>query len=169
MGQTEAGKLDVQFFKPFIDGTRHTLKVQCSIEIKHGKPFFKAQAPQSMTIDIAGVLGLTSPAFRGSVSLCFPKAVFLDVMSKMLGDTFTDITDEMADGAAELLNIIFGQAKRVLNEQGYALEKAIPTVIRGTNIQTRQLSEAPTVILPFSTDAGEFYIEIATESGPESN
>jgi hypothetical protein len=48
-------------------------------------------------------------------------------MGKMLGEEFKAITQDLQTGAAELLNIIFGSAKVVLNEQGYAIQKAIPT------------------------------------------
>ena len=154
--------MDVAFFKPFIDGTRSTLKVQCKIEAVPAKPFLKKNGPK-VVFDIAGVIGLTSKAFTGSIALCFPKAVFLALMSNMLGESFTEITDDMQDGAAELLNMIFGQAKRVLNDANYDIAKAIPTVVKGTNIETQHLSNKPVIVIPFVTDAGIFHIEIATE------
>ena len=154
--------MDATFFKPFVDGTLHTLKLQCSIEAKLGKPYIKSTA-QSPACDIAGIIGLSSTTFTGTISLCFPKPVFLEIMSKMFGEPMQEITDDLTDGAAELLNIIFGQAKKVLNDGGCDLEKAIPTVIRGENMQTRQLSKNPTVVLPFQISSGVFNLEISKE------
>ncbi|MGK5086379.1 chemotaxis protein CheX [Bdellovibrionota bacterium FG-2] len=156
-------QLDVKFFKPFVDGTIHTLKIQCSLEAKHDKPFVKGQKEQP-PFEIAGVIGLTSQAFTGSITICFPEKVYLTMMSNMLGETFTAITKDLQDGAAELLNIIFGQAKSVLNQQGYTIQKAIPTVVRGTNLTTTQLGGGPVIVLPFLTSVGEFHIEICTEA-----
>ncbi len=157
-------KLDVNFFKPFIDGTLHTLKVQCSLEAKPGKPFMKGKGP-SIDCEIAAVIGLTSTAFSGTIALCFTKPVFLALMNNMLGEKFEEITDDLQDGAAELLNIIFGHAKRVLNDQkSYDIQKAIPTILRGKNIQTKHLTSGFSIVLPFLTDAGEFHIEICTEN-----
>jgi chemotaxis protein CheX len=155
--------MDVQFFKPFIDGTKNTLKIQCRLEAVPEKPFLKKGGPKVL-FDIAGVIGLTSKAFTGSIALCFPKSVFLALMSNMLGEKFAEITDDMQDGAAELLNMIFGQAKIVLNDAGYEIKKAIPTVIKGNQIETQHLSSGPVIVLPFRTEAGVFHVEIATES-----
>lgn len=156
-------KIDVEFVNPFVQAALDTLKVQCSTDAKAGKPFVKA-ATSAQNIAIAGVLGLTSTAFNGTIALCFTEKVFLAIMGRMLGETYTEITKDMEDGAGELLNIIFGGAKRVLNDKNYAIEKAIPTVVRGKDIAVSHTSSSPTVVLPFETPEGPFYIEIATET-----
>lgn len=160
-------KLDVQFFKPFIEGTLNTLKVQCKMDARSEKPFMKKRGQDNqqarMHIAIAGVIGITSPKFNGSISLCFTEKVFLGMMEQMLGEKFPEITDDLQDGVAELLNIIFGHAKVILNQQGHAIQKAIPTVLRGENLQTTYFSNNPVVVLPFVTSLGEFQIEICSE------
>jgi chemotaxis protein CheX len=118
---------------------------------------------QQPSFDIAGVIGLTSEKFNGTIAICFPGSVFLTMMTNMLGETFTEITDDLSDGAAELLNIIYGQAKIVLNQQGYSIEKAIPTVVRGQNLQTRHITSNKVVVIPFVSETGEIHIEISTE------
>src|SRR5262245_39596069 len=128
-------QLDVSFFKPFVDGTLKTLKIQCNLEGSPGKPFIKGTQAQP-EFEIAGVIGITSEKFSGNITLCFPGKVYLTLMSNMLGEQFTEINKDLQDGAAELLNIIFGSAKVVLNQQGHTIQKAIPTVIRGTALQT---------------------------------
>jgi chemotaxis protein CheX len=158
----ELPKVDVNFINPFIEGAVETLKVQCSFTARSGKPFLKGKGPQLKT-DIAAVIGLTSQSFKGSVAICFPEEVFLMVMERMLGEKYSTITKELEDGASELLNIIFGQAKKVLNQKGYAIEKAIPTIIKGSDIAIKHLTPSPTIVLPFETEVGIFQIEIATQ------
>jgi chemotaxis protein CheX len=152
-------KVDVKFLNPFISGAMQTLKIQCSTEVTPGRPGLK-QPGEEIPVDIAGVLGIISPVFNGSIALCFPAATFLGVMGKMLGENFTEINQELEDGAGELLNIIFGHAKRELNELGYGIEKAIPTVVRGTDLKVKHLSSGPTMMIPFDSTAGKFHIEI---------
>ncbi|MBI3544133.1 MAG: chemotaxis protein CheX [Deltaproteobacteria bacterium] len=152
---------NVNFFKPFVDGVINTLKVQCSTEFKTAKPFYK-DASNGPKVAIAAILGITSPSFTGTISLGCPKGVFLGLMGRMLTETFTDIDQELEDGAAELLNIIFGHAKRILNTQGFTLHMAIPTVIRGEGITQRHIADAPTIVLPFTSDLGEVFLEICT-------
>lgn len=155
-------QMDARFFKPFVDATIKTLKVQCNTDITHEKPFIKGTKAQP-DFDLAAVIALTSNAFNGTITLSFTKATFLGVMSGMLGEKYTEITAELEDGAAELLNIIFGQAKLTLTEQGYSVEKAIPTVIRGAGLRTKIVSPQPVIVLPFATTSGVFEIEIVAE------
>lgn len=158
-------RLDPRFFKPFVDGTVRTLKVQCSLDTKLGTFFEKGTRPQP-PFSIASVITLSSNVFNGTITLCFPKEVFLKIMEKMLGEPYTEITPEVRDGAGELLNIIFGQAKTVLSDQGYKVDKAIPNVFTGEGIATAVLSSSPVIVIPFVSDVGEFQIEICAE--PES-
>jgi chemotaxis protein CheX len=161
-GSMDGLKIDVNFINPFIEGAIETLKIQCSFTAKAAKPFLKGKGPDIKT-DITAVIGLTSAAFNGSVAICFPQSIFLSIMEKMLGEKHSAITKELEDGASELLNIIFGQAKRVLNEKGYAIEKAIPTIIRGSDLSVKHLTPNATIVVPFETEAGIFHIEIATQ------
>jgi chemotaxis protein CheX len=81
----------------------------------------------------------------------------------MLGESHKEITPETADLVAELLNIIYGQAKTELNAGlGLDLPPALPTVLRGEKLSLRQNSSAPVVVLPFQSDLGIFHVEIAT-------
>lgn len=156
-------KLDAKFFKPFVEGTMNTLKVQCGLEVTSDKPFVKGSVPQP-SYAIAGVIGITSSAFNGTITLCFPEKVFLGVMGKMLGEPCTEINQDLQDGVAELLNIIFGQAKIILNQQGYTIQKAIPSVIRGIDIVTTAVTTGPVIVLPFKVEFGEFHVEISSEA-----
>lgn len=156
--------VSADFFKPFVVGTLETIRVQCGIETSPGKPFIKGNETQP-DFEIAGVIGLTSEAFAGNITICFPGKVFLQIMSSMLGEQYTEITPELQDGAAELLNIIFGTAKAALNQQGHTIQMAIPTVIRGSALQTSALGIKKAMVLPFHTPAGEFHVEISMDSG----
>ncbi len=170
MPTTNPPSIDVEFINPFIDAALKTMEIQCSLQATAGKPFIKGRMAQER-IDIAAVIALTSPVFSGSMAICFPKTVFLGLMTRMLGEPYSEITPEVEDGASEILNITFGQAKVILNEKGYGLEKAIPTIVVGENIAVKHMTRTATIVLPFESDLGRFYIEIATthpEKAPAS-
>lgn len=156
-------KIDVKLINPFITGVMHVLKVQCSLECTPKQPSLKADFSSPPRVDIAGVIGITSPTFNGSIALCLSEKVFLGVMSNMLGETYEKITPDLTDGAGELLNIIFGHAKKLLSEQGTSLGMAIPTVVSGSDIAVGHSSATQALILPFESPLGEFYIEIGTK------
>lgn len=155
--------LDVEFINPFVEGTKAVFETQANTPMKALKPYVK-KADENLPIGIAGVISLSSAAFTGSISICFPSEVFLKIYENMVGEKHTDITSELEDAAGELLNMIFGHAKTVLNDQkGHKFEKAIPTVLVGEKLRLRQKGQSPVIILPFESGAGAFHIEVFVE------
>ena len=82
----------------------------------------------------------------------------------MLGEDFQEISKDIIDGAGELTNMIFGQAKVSLNQKGYGIQTAIPSVISGKNHTLSALTKGPVVVIPFSTESGPFYVEVCVSS-----
>ncbi len=156
MGQN----IDVQFFRPFVDGTIHMLKVQCQLTATHGIPYLKGKTPGQLTVDIAGLVGIWTDKYRGIICVSFPESTYLNIMNKMLDEKFDAISSDNNDGAGEMMNMIFGFAKRVLNEKGHDFQKALPSVIVGKNIHVSHQADTPVFVLPFSSDFGEFQLEI---------
>ncbi|MBI3544616.1 MAG: chemotaxis protein CheX [Deltaproteobacteria bacterium] len=91
-------KIDVEFINPFINGAIMTLDMQCTLKATPGKPFLKGSGPVEVVTEIAGIIGLVSPHFNGSIAICFPKELFLSIMSTMLGEKFDTITKDLDDG-----------------------------------------------------------------------
>lgn len=165
-GGTKGVTMDVNFINPFLGAAKSTVELQAGCKVSFGKPRVK-KAEEKLSVDLAGVISLRSPGFSGSVALCFPEQTFLGIYGAMLGEKVSQITDAIQDGAGELLNIIFGQAKAILNDQkGYAIDKALPTVVRGQQLQLHHTGKELTVILPFSCEHGDFHMEIGFEPPP---
>lgn len=148
------------FIQAFMKGTTHTLSVQCSYQVQ-AQPLSLFAPNAQLPADICGVIGLVSSVFVGSVSICFPKKVFLDIVGGMFGETYPEITDELSDGAGELLNIIFGTAKTELTNVGFRVDKAIPTIMRGDNISLRTVVPGgKTILVPFTHGSEKFHMLI---------
>lgn len=157
---------EVKFMNAFLTGTIKTFTIQCNYEMQAQKSYLlKPNDP--MPIDICGVIGLTSNVFRGAISLCFTEKLFLAVMGSMFQEKFDTVTDELADGAGELINIIFGTAKTILTSEGYTVEKALPTIIRGKEIKVSSLSrgKGPTIVVPFVGKDGTLNVLINLDEG----
>jgi len=148
--------LDAEFVNPFLSATIHVLKVQAQVEAKSG-PLHVKKSGEPQSGDVSGVIGIVSDSFNGSVVISFPEATFLKVMSQMLGEEYKEISKDIIDGAGELTNMIFGQAKIILNEKGYGIKTAIPSVISGKNHSLSALTKGPVVVVPFETNAGPFF------------
>lgn len=157
--------LNVDFVNPFLKAVLAVMAVQAQTEARPG-PTSKGVA-QPLVGDIAGVIGIISDGFKGSMIISFPAATFLKIMSRMLGEEFKDLNNDIQDGAGELANVIFGRAKLELNERGFGIHTAIPSVICGLGHSIRTLSQSPRVLVPFESDAGSFSVEISLT--PDSN
>ena len=155
-------KLDAMVFQPFVNETITTLKTMCNIDVLPVKAYYKHEGPLPV-FDIAGVVGVMGAKIQGSFTLCMEKGVFLKIMSRMMGQELSEMNNDIEDGAAELVNIIFGQAKRVLNEAGYSIKMAIPTIVKGKSVTSNYFSKNPVIILPFTSAFGQFWIEFTYE------
>jgi chemotaxis protein CheX len=153
-------KVDAEFLKPFIEGTIETLSVQCSVPVKPGKPSVKGVDQVEFDIGIAGVINLTSEAFHGTILLAFGTQTFISIYNKMVGEDIKELNQEIQDGAAELLNIIYGHAKRILTAKDYKLDKAIPTVLMGEGMTVKHFGSSKAIVIPFESEFGPVLIEI---------
>jgi chemotaxis protein CheX len=71
----------------------------------------------------------------------------------------------MEDAAGEFTNIVLGQAKSELNKlEGYTIEKAIPSIICGEQTTVNHKGADGSLLIPFETDKGMFYLEICIEN-----
>lgn len=161
MEKTTRSKIDVRFINPIVVATLEVMKQMTGFEVTVGKPFVKT--PGEPSGDISGVVGVVSTGFKGSISLSFPEKGFLAVVSKMLDTPFTKIDEENKDAVTELLNIIFGKAKRALNETGMDIQSAIPSIIRSSGHSLDSQSRFGTIVIPFdSPQIGQFRSEVSS-------
>ncbi|MEW7977752.1 MAG: chemotaxis protein CheX [Candidatus Sedimenticola endophacoides] len=106
------------------------------------------------------VTGLSGKQAQGSLAISFPESVILDITRRMIGERQSQLNDTVTDMVGEITNIVSGGAKRALSEQGYDLDLAIPGVITGKGHEIRHPHSSKTILLPFTTEAGRFFVEI---------
>jgi chemotaxis protein CheX len=154
-------KVDVDFINPFIAAVMDILRTMGRVKsIEFKKPSL-LKAGEAMTADITGNIVIIATQFRGTLAVSFPEKTYLTVASNMLGGTYTEITPEIQDVIAELTNLIYGQSKRVLNDKGFNLKPAIPSVVRGKNHSIISDGTHPVLLIPFTTDIGDFFVTIS--------
>ena len=151
--------INQEFIDAFIESVRKTLEIQCTIEASPLKWYIK-DSHVEQKIALTGIVGITSGKFTGNVNLSLTESGFLGIMNKMLDENYTQISPELTNGSAELLNIIYGNAKTLLNARGYEFNAAIPTVISGHSMQLTSVTKSPVLVIPFQTEYGKFYLEI---------
>ncbi|MGD9125549.1 MAG: chemotaxis protein CheX, partial [Desulfarculaceae bacterium] len=81
-------------------------------------------------------------------------------VSNMFGETISALNEEVKDAVGEITNMISGDARRELAENGITLTGAIPSVISGHDHSIKHLGKGPAIAIPFSTKAGNFIVEV---------
>ena len=145
---------------PFIDATVNVLETMASTRAEAGKPYLKKD--QVARGDVSGVMGLTGET-RGTISVSFTETSILAIVSNMLGEEIKEMNEEIKDAVGEITNMISGQARKKLDEQGMSLKAAIPSVVMGKNHTITHITTHPIIAIPFHTDNGEFTIEVCFE------
>ena len=152
--------MDVRLVNPFINATINDLETMAFINVNAGKPYLKKD--NVAVGDVSGIIGLTGVA-NGTIAVTFEEKCILAVVSNMFGETMSELNNEIADAVGELTNMISGQARRELEEMGRVFKAAIPSVITGRNHSIIHYTEGPKIAIPFSTDNGDFTIEVCFE------
>ena len=139
--------LDKDFINAFIDGVSKTLSTMAQTEIFCGKPYVETKF--NVPGDVAGMVGMVAPPLKGILIISYSKEAIFTIVENMIGEKHTEISKDVGDAVGELTNMIYGSAKTTLNQRGYKFEMAIPTVVKGQFLATKQ-QDGATLVVPFT-------------------
>lgn len=153
--------VDVGFLNTYLAAVQSVTKEMSQLkEVKNGK-IEVTTSKVELNCEISSYLSIVSPYFSGTLILSFPKETFLKLVSIALEENYTEINEENKDYAGELSNIIFGKTKRLWTDKKFNFEKAIPLIQASTHFTINSNEKAPTIVVPFESDAGPFYTIIS--------
>jgi len=157
------------FRQAFIDGVTHTLQTMGGAVVKYERPMVRVLMPTNGEACIAGTIEVNEKNSTCHVSVCFPESTFRCLMSKILSEELDGPTSAYYDGASEMINIIFGHAKRTLNSAGHSIELALPRIIIGQSYRIPNIDDATTTIIPFNGPLGNFHLTISKSYAKETD
>jgi chemotaxis protein CheX len=145
----------VEYINPFVEATVRVFKTMLGCEVERtGLALHETFTPQ---YDVTGVIGLSGKA-SGDIVISFQKHLALLATEALTGENASEINEDVVDAVGELTNMIAGNAKTGLAEM--EMELALPTVIVGKNHSIRFPSKVKPISLSFTSDWGDFNIEI---------
>ncbi len=166
MDQTTFNQKYVQFCSPFVKGLQKIYSTMLHCEIHPLKPEIKNSG--TLHGDYSAIMGMNGfyhegnlkTPFRGSLLISWPEATYLKSASAMLSTEYKKYCEEISDVGSEICNMTMGSAKTVLIEIGYHIEMSIPTAVHGLDHQLQSQKGVTTVLLPFDSPLGKFFIEL---------
>ena len=110
--------------------------------------------------DVTGIISMNSANTKGVLAISFKENVILQIAQRMLGEPIAELNNDVIDLVGEITNMVCGNAKRILETKGYDFDLALPTVIIGKSQSMNYAAGVPVIVIPFSTDVGEFHVEV---------
>lgn len=157
-------KYDVDFINPFLDAVINVLSTMAGIQAEPGKPYINRERVASG--DVTGLIGVSGYT-TGTISLTLEKEAILAIVNNMLSEGYTEIDDDIADAVGELTNMVSGQARAKLSEQGMSLRASTPSVVIGRGHTVEHVVTAPILSIPFSTEYGALVVEVCFTDAEE--
>jgi len=151
--------MDATVINPFLKATVEVIKTMAFTTVTPGKPYLKKN--QKATGDVTSVAGLTGEP-NGTISISFDQESILHITSKMFAENITELTDEVAEAAGEIFNMISGQARQGLEAAGRSYQGSIPSIFRGRH-DIAHITAGPQIAVPFTAEKGTVTIEFCFE------
>ena len=149
--------MNVDVINAFSDSSIHVLKIMAFMDATAGKPFLKKD---TLAIgDVSGII-IFSGSMTGSLALSFSETCILKIVSNMMGEEISSINHMVQDTAAELTNIISGDARKRMQSKGLTVTAGIPSVVSGKGHEIKHALDGPSIIIPFNTAFGSFTVDV---------
>jgi chemotaxis protein CheX len=153
----------VEVVEPFIEAVALTLREMASADVVVQAVYDKKQ--HRTLGDVSAVLALAFPG-EGRLVLSFPSATATALARRVLADVTDDPEPALVgDCVGELANVIAGQAKALLLGSRYHFTLSTPTVLIGAGREIRHPDGAHCLVVAFSSDLGEFALELSVTLG----
>jgi len=156
--------MDPTFITPFVTSSQNVFSTMLQIQLNINEPRVKqSNEPRH---DVSGIIGMSGDVV-GSVVLSFPNETAESVVSLFCGEDVTSESPDFADAIGELVNMICGGAKAMF--PGKSVSISCPSVVMGHSHTIASQSDTPCVVIPCSTDCGDFVIEVAIRPTEPAN
>ena len=149
-----APTVDVKLIIPFVNSVRSVFQTMVKVATTVNAPRLKTDPCSSY--DVSGIIGFSGDVI-GNVVVSLQMSAAQALVSAFAGMPIEPGSPDFADAIGELANMIAGGAKKHL---GNAASITVPSIIIGKGHQIARLSDVPCIVIPCSTPAGDFAVEV---------
>ncbi len=112
--------------------------------------------------NVTGTVGLAGTR-KGILAIHFPSTVACNITASFLGMAVDEVGEDVEDAIGEIANMLGGSIKGMLDEGGRDIELSLPSIIKGSQYTFSIKGSTDRFFIPFSCDAGTFYVEFLLE------
>lgn len=152
--------MKADIINPFMETVTDILLTMAHINCRRQSVYLKNSV--AMPGDLVATMPLEGDSLRGAFALIMEASTVCDIGEKLLREPIQFPSDVCLDVVGELANMVSGGARKRLWQQGYNFEMAQPIIALSKNSQGLPLGS--TLVIPFQTHAGRFWIEVRLES-----
>ncbi len=155
--------MDVKLLNPFIEAAVEVLKAEVGENCSRGALTLHKSSLTSD--DITVLINLIGDVF-GVVMYSMSTATGLGLVSKIMGQEFSELDSLAQSGVAELGNVISGRATIKFSQSGYKADISTPTVVTGKGVEISTL-DFPRIVVPLETGVGILTVHLALKIKPQ--
>jgi len=152
--------MDVKYVNPFVNAAQNVFQTMLNLELKVNTDELTVSKGAAARHDVSGIIGLSGDVI-GAVILSFPRQSACRIATVFAGSKMTEEHEDFADAIGELANMIAGNAKKDLD--GLNITISTPSVVIGQDHIVKGQKAMPRLIIPCSTQAGSFVIEVGMQ------
>lgn len=149
--------MNVAFINPFIESTLRSLDMMAGIAAE--KSGLAIKEDLITTFDISSIIGITGEV-SGSIIISVPTDLACKIASNMLMEDVKTLDQRVEDAIGEIGNIVVGDARRILIQDGHQVNISVPTVVVGKGHKISRSGDIPCIAIPFKTPYGEFEVNV---------
>jgi len=142
---------------PFVAAAAEVLHAEAGVSVKRGQ--LSLATASIVTDDVATIVSVVGQV-EGMVLYNLSYSMCLGLVSRMMGQDFTEFDRLAQSGIAELGNVMAGRAVPKLSAGGYVTDISVPTMVTGKKTQVT----APTLqrlVVPLETELGTMEMHLA--------
>ncbi len=138
--------------------TDEVFTTMLNLSVAPGETFVEKEeaVPSSGVVSLIGLAG----SWVGTGSLACSAACAAKIASALLMAPCTAIDEDVLDAVAEVTNMIIGNVKTALESRLGAMGLSTPTVIYGSNFQTRSSGSHEWTVVPFALDQDRMCVQV---------
>ncbi len=147
----------------FIKSTQRVLDLMTSCKATAGKSYIKKD--KIALGDYSAIVCASCPKSKkkGSISFSLNTSAAECLGKAMFGDDFVANEESMSEMTGEFVNVISGDARRRMADEGVVYDGTTPKMLSGDGHEITHDTKSPIVVVPFEVAGGKCFVEFGFE------